>query len=91
MPEIKEITCHKEVTPLGDWTIAAKVVLNDGSEGTQSVLVKASKGHKEAVYIEVEKAVDVFPSAINDALMGEEAYNQRRIDRDPSRYGWHRK
>ena len=80
MPKISKITCHKTLNSRGDWTIETKVTLDDGSEGVYSVPEGASKGENEAVYIPVEKAIDVVSSVINEALNGEDAFNQSKID-----------
>ena len=80
MQKISKITCHKTLNSRGDWTIETKVLLSDGSIGVQDVPEGASKGENEAVYIPVEKAIDVVSSVINEALNGEDALNQSKID-----------
>jgi len=81
MPKIKDITCQKILNSRGDWTIETKVVLDDGSEGIQAIPDGASKGENEAIYIPVDKAVDIVSSAIRDVLEGENPYEQAAIDR----------
>jgi len=80
VPKISKITCHKTLNSRGDWTIETKVLLSDGSEAVYDVPEGASKGENEAVYIPVEKAIDVVSSVINEALNGEDAYDQSKID-----------
>ncbi|KKS26295.1 MAG: Enolase, partial [candidate division WWE3 bacterium GW2011_GWC1_42_102] len=80
MPKIKSITCQKILNSRGDWTIETKVTLDDGSEGSQAIPDGASKGENEAVYIPVERAVDIVSTAINDALEGEDPTEQFVID-----------
>lgn len=81
MSEITNITCHKIVNSRGDWTIQTRVVLADGSFGIQTIPDGASKGKKEAVYVEVDKAVEMVTGPIRDALIGEDPLNQGEIDR----------
>ncbi len=80
MSKIKSITCHKILNSRGDWTIETKVTLDDGSEGVQAIPDGASKGENEAVYIPVEKAVDIVSTAINDVLEGENPFDQEAVD-----------
>lgn len=81
MPKIKDITCQKILNSRGDWTIETKVILDDGSEGIQAIPDGASKGENEAIYIPVDKAVDIVSTAIKDVLEGENPYEQTVIDR----------
>jgi len=81
MPKIKEISCHKIINSRGDWTIETKVVLDDGATGVQAIPDGASKGQNEAIYIPVEKAVDIVSTVINEALKGEGAENQSALDK----------
>ena len=80
MSKIKSITCQKILNSRGDWTIETKVTLDDGSEGVQAIPDGASKGENEAVYIPVEKAVDIVSTAINDVLEGEDPAEQFVLD-----------
>ena len=80
MPKIQSITCHKIVNSRGDWTIETKVSLDDGSEGVQAIPEGASKGEHEAVYIPVEKAVEIVSLPINDALKNEDPLDQDVLD-----------
>jgi enolase len=81
MPKIKEISCHKIINSRGDWTIETKVVLDDGATGVQAIPDGASKGQNEAIYIPVEKAVDIVSTVINEALRGEDAKDQSALDK----------
>ena len=81
MPKIKSITCQKILNSRGDWTIETKVTLDDGSEGSQAIPDGASKGENEAVYIPVDKAVDIVSTAINDVLEGEDPTEQIVLDK----------
>jgi enolase len=78
--KIKNITCHKVVNSRGDWTLRTKVQLSDGSEGIQTIPDGASKGENEAICLPVEKAVTVVSTALNDALEGEDPFDQEAID-----------
>ena len=80
-PTIESIKCHKVINSRGDWTIEAHIQLTDGSIGIQPVPDGASKGENEAVYIPVEKAVDVVAGPINDALIGHDPFDQAKIDK----------
>lgn len=80
MPKIEQITCHKAVNSRGDWTIETHVHLDDGSVGVETIPDGASKGQNEAVYIPVEKAIDIVSSVLNEALQGEDPFNQGGID-----------
>lgn len=80
MVKIKSITCEKRVNSRADWTIETKVTLDDGSVGVQTVPDGASKGENEAIYIPVEKAIDVVTTVFNDALEGEDPLEQEAID-----------
>ncbi len=79
-PKIEKISCHKIVNSRGDWTIATKVLLTDGSVGVQTIPDGASKGEHEAHTIPPEKAVQVVSSVLNDALQSEDPFDQKNID-----------
>ncbi len=79
-PKIKKISCHKIINSRGDWTIATKVELNDGSVGVQTIPDGASKGEHEAHTIPPEKAVQIVSSVINDSLIDENPVDQKHID-----------
>ncbi|NMB69673.1 phosphopyruvate hydratase [candidate division WWE3 bacterium] len=79
-PKIKSIDCHKLVNSRGDWTIETHVELTDGSVGVQAIPDGASKGQNEAISIEPEKAVDIVSTVINDALKGEDPFEQDVLD-----------
>ena len=81
MSVIENISCHKIVNSRGDWTIRTRVLLNDGSVGIQTIPDGASKGKREAIYVPVEKSVQMVSDVINDALKGEDPSNQGKIDR----------
>lgn len=81
MPKIKSLSCFKVLNSRGDWTISTKATLDDGSVGVETVPDGASKGENEAVYLPVEKALQIIPTAIHDALQDIDAINQREIDR----------
>jgi enolase len=57
------------------------VELDDGSVGVQAVPEGASKGKKEAVCVPAEKSVEIVSNVISEALRGEDAYDQGKIDR----------
>ncbi len=80
MPKIKSITCHKIIDSRASWTIETHVKLDDGSVGIQTIPEGASKGEREAVSLPAEKAVEVVSHIINDALLGENPFDQKNID-----------
>lgn len=80
MASISNIACHKIINSRGDWTIRTRVTLDDGSVGIQTIPSGASKGKNEAVYVEVEKAVEIVTTKISDALKGKDPFNQGDID-----------
>lgn len=80
MPKIESISCHKVLNSRGDWTISTKVTLDDGSIGEQTIPDGASKGENEAIYIPVERAVDIVSVVINDALQGLDPFDQVGVD-----------
>ena len=80
MPKIQNISCHKIINSRGDWTIETTVVLEDGSEGIETVPEGASKGEHEAVDLPVEQASKVVTTEIKDALVGLDAEDQKNID-----------
>jgi enolase len=80
MSSIEKITCHKALNSRGDWTIETHVTLSDGATGSQIVPEGASKGDNEAIYIPADKAVDVVSGVLNDALYGDNPFDQKSID-----------
>jgi len=56
------------------------VELTDGSVGIQAIPDGASKGQNEALSLEPEKAVDIVSTVINDALKGENPFEQDVLD-----------
>ncbi len=80
MLKVREITCHKIVNSRGEWSIATKVTLSDGSTGIQTIPDGASKGENEAVYIPVHKSLEIVSTLINDALKGEDPTQQEALD-----------
>ena len=80
MPKIANINCHKIINSRGDWTIRTRVILDDGSVGIQTIPEGVSSGKKEAVYVPVEKAVKIVSEVLSEALRGEDALNQGRVD-----------
>ncbi len=79
-PKIDFIKCHKVLNSRSDWTIETHVHLTDGSIGVQTVPDGASKGENEAVYIDVNQAVDIVEHPINDLLAGHDPCDQKTID-----------
>jgi enolase len=80
MPNIQQITCNKIVNSRADWTIETRVTLDDGSVGVQAVPDGASKGENEALFINVEKAIAIVEGPLKDLLVGENPFDQERID-----------
>ncbi len=80
MPKIQSIKAHKIVNSRGDWTIQARVTLDDGSVGVQTVPDGASKGENEAICIPAEKSAELVSTVLNDALKGKDPFNQTAID-----------
>lgn len=80
MPKIADITCHKIVNSRGDWTIQTRVLLDDGSVGIQTIPDGASKGMKEAIYVPVDKSVEIVSNVIKQSLSGMDPFNQGKID-----------
>lgn len=81
MPKIKHISCNKLLNSRGDWTIETHVHLDDGSVGEQAIPDGASKGEHEALYVSVDKAIDLVEHPIADLLVGENPFDQTKIDR----------
>ena len=65
MVKISNIACHKIINSRGDWTIRTRVTLSDGSVGIQTIPDGASKGKNEAIYVNVDKAVEIVSGKIN--------------------------
>ncbi len=80
MPKIRDIRCHKIINSRGDWTIETRVELDDGAVGEQAIPDGASKGQNEAVYVPVDKAVDVVEHPIADLLRGQDPGEQLALD-----------
>ena len=80
MPKIEEIKAHKIVNSRGIWTVDTRITLSDGLFVEQPVPGGASRGENEAVYLPVEKSIDVISTVINDALHGLAPTNQKEID-----------
>jgi enolase len=92
MTEIVDITAREILDSRGNPTVEVDVVLEDGSLGRAAVPSGASTGAHEAVekrdgdksrYLGkgVTQAVDAVNGEIFDALSGQDAEDQRRIDR----------
>lgn len=81
MPKIKDIDCHRIVNSRGDWTIQTRVVLDDGSVGIQTIPDGASKGKKEAIYVDPKKSVELVSNVIKASLVGLDAFDQGKLDR----------
>ncbi|NBB16203.1 phosphopyruvate hydratase [Caulobacter sp. SLTY] len=91
MAEIIDIIAREILDSRGNPTVEVDVVLEDGSFGRAAVPSGASTGAHEAVELRdgdksrylgkgVEKAVEAVNGEIFDALSGQEAGDQRRID-----------
>lgn len=80
MAKIAEIKAHKIINSRGSWTVDTRVTLNNGVFVENPVPNGASKGENEAVYLPVEKSVDIINTVINDALVGEDPHDQTKID-----------
>ncbi|MDO9337458.1 MAG: phosphopyruvate hydratase [Caulobacter sp.] len=91
MAEIIDIIAREILDSRGNPTVEVDVVLEDGSFGRAAVPSGASTGAHVAVELRdgdkarylgkgVEKAVDAVNGEIFDALSGQEAGDQRRID-----------
>jgi enolase len=81
MAKIEEIRGHKILNSRGVWTVDTRITLDNGIYYEQPVPSGASRGENEAVYIPVEKSVDIINTAINDALKGHDPSEQEKIDR----------
>ncbi len=81
MPKIQEIKAHKIINSRGTWTVDTRVTLDNGIYYEQTVPGGASRGENEAVYVPVEKAISLLSTAVNDALVGEDCYDQAKIDK----------
>ncbi len=79
-PKIESIKCHKILNSRSDWTIETYVQLSDGSIGIQTVPDGASRGEHEAVYVDINQAVDIVEHPINDLLVGHDPFDQKTID-----------
>jgi enolase len=80
MPKIQDIKCHKIINSRGEWTIETEVILDDGATGSQTIPSGASKGENEAVYVEVDKAIELVEGPIFDLLSKEDPFDQPNID-----------
>jgi len=80
MARIKEVRAHKIVNSRGNWTVDTRITLDNGMFIEQPVPSGASRGENEAVYLPVEKSIDIISTVINDALHGEDPTQQRKID-----------
>src|SRR4030066_2391033 len=80
MAKIKEIKAHKIVDSRGEWTVDTRITLDNDVFIEQPVPQGASRGENEAVYIPVQKSIDIISTAINDALKDEDPTDQKRID-----------
>jgi enolase len=80
MSLIKAIEAHKVLNSRADWTVFVRVLLEDGTEVTQTVPEGASKGEHEAVSLPVEEALENIKINIAPALIGESPFDQKKID-----------
>ncbi|MFN3857853.1 MAG: phosphopyruvate hydratase [Caulobacter sp.] len=91
MADIVDIIAREILDSRGNPTVEVDVILEDGSFGRAAVPSGASTGAHEAVELRdgdksrylgkgVEKAVDAVNGEIFDALSGQDATDQRRID-----------
>lgn len=80
MPKIKQISAHKIINSRGVWTVDTKVELDDGVFVENPVPSGASKGEKEAIYLDVDKSANIINTVINDALVGMDSSDQKGID-----------
>lgn len=80
MPKIKEIKAHKIVNSRGDWTVDTRITLDNGLFVEQPVPGGASRGENEAVYLPVEKSIQIISTVISDALEGMDPTNQKLLD-----------
>lgn len=80
MPKISNIECHKIVNSRAVWTIETHVELDDGSSGFEAVPSGASKGMKEAVFLQAGEAVAAVNGEIRELLLGKDAFDQGGID-----------
>lgn len=78
--KIQKISSHKIINSRGEWTIATKVTLDDGSVGVQTVPDGASKGEHEAMTIPPTKAVELLYTVVSDHLLGEELESIKNLD-----------
>lgn len=80
MPKIQQIKCHKIINSRGEWTIDTEVIFDDGAVASKSIPSGASKGENEAVYVDVDKAIDIVEGPIFDLLSKEDPFDQKKID-----------
>lgn len=80
MSKIKSIKAHKIVNSRSVWTVDTRIELENGMVVEQPVPGGASKGENEAIYLPVDQSIQVISDAINDALVGEDVTDQKRID-----------
>lgn len=78
--KIDSIECHKIVNSRGTWTLDTTVTLSDGSKGSETVPDGASKGENEAIFLPVDKAEHLVEHPITDLLVGQDAYDQKKLD-----------
>ncbi|MBP7928247.1 phosphopyruvate hydratase [Patescibacteria group bacterium] len=80
MPKISSIKAHKIVDSRGVWTVDTKVTLENGLSIEQPVPSGASRGENEAIYLPVEKSIEIINGPLSDALVGEDPSDQKKID-----------
>jgi len=80
MAKIKEIKAHKIINSRGAWTVDTRITLDNGLFIEQPVPEGASRGENEAVYLPVDRSVDIISTVIDDALRGEDPTDQKKID-----------
>lgn len=91
MTTIADIKAREVLDSRGNPTVEADVILEDGTLGRACAPSGASTGSREALELRdkdasrylgkgVKKAVEAINTRIRDALMGQEAANQRQLD-----------
>lgn len=80
MSLITSIKAFKYLNSRAQWTIAARVELDDGTEVIQTVPEGASKGAKEAIALPVEVSIQNVNIIIAPALIGLPPFDQNKID-----------
>ncbi len=80
MSKIKDIKALEVLNSRGDWTIKTYLELEGGHTGWSIVPDGASKGEREAVCFEADRAIRVLNGKIAPGILGKDFKSQRDFD-----------